>query len=346
MLAEILHPIAAQFQQEEHDYYPRPSLAGPERCLRQMVYWGLGIERNPLPGRTFHVFDDSSFHEDLVADWIRKTAFKLHSEQMEVKIVPPPLSVKADFILDGHIDGIITDIENIDRLWENKAINHFTFMRYWNKEELPLDNITQCALYLRGLNVINPDLKEAILLIKNKNTSAYLEYLIEYDYRNDAAFIVHKINSQGEKVDIKESIEHITQAAFEKFALVQEHIQKKTLPKRQYERNHWRCEYCGWGQECWRNWEKEFAELKTDLIMPDEYADTARFYNELGAQLTDLNNQRKEVKAEFLKMLRGAGAKEGRAGEYVVQLKLRHVKGYTSPARTDEILDVTKIKEG
>lgn len=348
MLAEILHPIAAQFQQEEHDYYPRPSLAGPERCIRQMVYWGMKIEKDPLPGRTFHVFDDSSFHEELVADWIRKSAFKLHSEQMEVKILEPLELRTSKFkplLLNGHIDGIITDIELIDRLWENKAINHFTFQKYWNKEEFPLDYFTQCALYLRGLNVINPDLRECILLVKNKNTSAYLEYLLEYDYRADALFVVNKVNSQGEKVDIKEPLDHITHFAFEKFAQVQDYIDKKTLPKRQYERDHWRCERCGWGRICWEGWEKEFTELKTDLIFPTEFADTARFYNELGAQLTDLNKQRKEVKAEFLKMLREAGAKEGRAGEYVVQLQLQHRKGFTVEATTIEKLQVMKVKE-
>jgi hypothetical protein len=348
MLADILHPIAAQFQQEEHDYFPRPSLAGPERCIRQMVYWGMGIEKSPLPGRTFHVFDDSSFHEELVADWIRQTAFKLHSEQMEVKILSSLATDKKQkiILLNGHVDGIITDIEGIDRLWENKAINHFTFQKYWNKEDYPLDYFTQCALYLRGLNVINPELTQAILLIKNKNTSAYLEYLLEYDYHNDAIFIIHKVNSRGEKVKIEETLKHITQLAFEKFVKVQEYIEKKTLPLRQYERDHWRCEYCGWGQICWEGWEKEFDELKTDLIIPDEYADTVRYYQELGAQASEANAERKVVKERLITLMDEAGAKEGRCGEYIVQRLLRHRKEYTVPASSHEELQVTKVKGG
>jgi hypothetical protein len=363
MLADILHPIAAQFQQEEHDYFPRPSLAGPERCIRSLVYWGMGIERDPLPGRSLHTFNDGKWHEESSNDWIRQSPFELHSEQMHVDIwanlpfLPERIckvkigekecgkKILAGYIA-GHIDGIIMDILRIDRHYEHKGINHFSFQRYWEKEELPLDYITQCALYLRGLNAINPELKEAILLIKNKNTSAYLEFLFEYDYQSDAVFVINKVNSLGEKIDIKESIEHVTQDAFEKFAKVQEYIEKKTLPKRQYEKNHWRCEYCGWGNICWAGWEKEFDELKTDLIIPDEYADTVRYYQELGAQASEANAERKVVKERLITLMDEAGAKEGRCGEYIVQRLLRHRKEYTVPASSHEELQVTKVKGG
>ena len=102
MLADILHKLSTE---EEHPYYPRPSLAGPERCVRQLVYQGLGMPKEPLPGRTYHVFDDGTFHEELTADWIRKSAFQIHSQQMGVDC-----GTEQGIHLQGSIDGVITDI--------------------------------------------------------------------------------------------------------------------------------------------------------------------------------------------------------------------------------------------
>jgi len=111
MIADIILKVAAMQGEEEgnHAYYPRPSLAGPERCIRQMVFWGMGIERQALPGRAVMIFDDSSFHEDLTGDWIRKSAFQLHSEQMKVDV-----GEKYGIYLQGSIDGIITDLTGQD----------------------------------------------------------------------------------------------------------------------------------------------------------------------------------------------------------------------------------------
>ena len=152
MLAELIPKIAAMeaAEKEPGKYYPRPSLAGPERCIRQMMYWGMDTPQEKAGDRMWLVFNDSSWHEELTADWIRKTAFRLHSEQMKVK---------HDF-LTGHIDGIATDILNIDRLWEHKAINHFSFEKYWNGKdgELPLDNICQSCIYCKGLQNDNPEI--------------------------------------------------------------------------------------------------------------------------------------------------------------------------------------------
>ena len=54
----------------------------------------------------------------------------------------------------------------VDRLWEHKAINHFTFNKYWNGEN-PVDYFTQVGIYTNALTDIIP-VKEALLLIKIK----------------------------------------------------------------------------------------------------------------------------------------------------------------------------------
>lgn len=61
MIADVI-PKLAEFERKDLSYRPRPSAAGPDRCIRQMVYHGLGIPKEPLPGRALLVFDDSSWY--------------------------------------------------------------------------------------------------------------------------------------------------------------------------------------------------------------------------------------------------------------------------------------------
>ena len=333
MLAEIL-PKVAQMDYKEYDFRPRPSLAGPERCKRQMVMWGLGLPRSPMPGRAVMVFDDSSWHEELTADWLRKTAYQLHSQQMPVQCRPP--------MGMGKIDGILTDANKVDRLLEHKAISHFSFQRLW-EGPLPIDYLTQTAIYLDGLQKENPDIEEGLLLVKNKNTAQYLEYRIKYKW--DVLGVIEMVNSQEERKEVNIAIPDIYQNAINRFEEVLTHIADKHLPKRQYEMNDWHCEYCGWYGECWKNYHEEFAELRTDLILPEEFAQDIRFYQELGGQISDMEKQRKEVKKTIVGKLKEADAREGRAEDYIVRLKLEERKEFTVPANTIEKFYVQKIKE-
>jgi len=314
MLADILHKIAGMDSNESR-YYPRPSLAGPDRCIRQMVYWGMGIARKPLPGRAVIIFDDSSFHEELTDDWIRKSAYQLHSEQMKIDI-----GTKYGIHLIGHIDGIVTDLTGQDIHFEHKAINHFTFQKYWTGE-IPQDYIFQTCLYNLGLKKDNPDINQSLLLIKNKNTSQYLEYLINYE--DDTATIIQRINSQGETIEMGEVIKSITDSAFNKFAVVSDYIKQKKLPLRQYDIDDWHCQYCGWKQLCWGDYEKEFQELKTDEMLPNEIADMVRYSKELAGHRLDMEKEEKVLKEKIKTTMKDAGVREGKAGEYLCILKLQ-----------------------
>jgi hypothetical protein len=314
MLAEII-PLLAGMEQEEHAYHPRPSSAGPERCIRSMVYHGLNIPRSPMPGRARLILDDSSWHEELTADWLRKSPFKIHSQQMEITVTDPVTGIT----IKGSIDGIVTDMLETDRLLEHKALNHFTFQRFWGGE-IPLDYVTQTCIYVKGAQALNPALNEAILLIKNKNTAQYMEYHILY--KDDAAIIDSRTHSNGETAKMEEIVPDILRFAFDKFALVQDYIDRQTLPKRQYDIDTWRCEYCGWYEVCWKGYEKEFEELKTDTILPDEFADMVRYYRETGAQIKDMDKENKALYANIKKALDEINTREGRAGEYILRRKL------------------------
>ena len=114
MLADLIPKLAVMGAKPEQPYRPRPSSAGPERCIRQMVFHGLKIPRDPLPGRALLFFDDSSWHEELTADWLRTSAYKVHSEQMEVEQVDTVTAAVAEqeaivTAKQGEIDSLTED---------------------------------------------------------------------------------------------------------------------------------------------------------------------------------------------------------------------------------------------
>jgi hypothetical protein len=333
MIADIIPKIAGMGN-DEHEYYPRPSMAGPERCIRSMVYHGLKVPRSPMPGRAILIFDDSSWHEELTADWIRKSAYQLHSVQMEV-------TIPGKMTLTGHIDGIITDLTGKDYLIEHKAINHFTFQKYW-AGEVPLDYLTQTCLYAKGLQQVNPDINEALLLIKNKNTAQYMEFRIVYE--DDTAKIIERCHSTGERIPMDYKLEHITESAFQKFADVQDYIEKKTLPKRQYDIDTWRCEYCGWYQECWKNYQEEFETLSTQGMLDNEAADAVRYYKELAAQETDIKKEKEKMKEIVKSAMKEIDAREAAAGEYICKLTLAEREKLDKALIPYEILEKATTK--
>lgn len=312
MIADLIVKVAQQNADPDHEYRRRPSSAGPERCIRQMVYHARGEEAAALPGRALLIFDDSSWHEELTFDWIAKTTFTVHSRQMKVM-------TKAG---EGRIDGIVTDILSGDRLLEHKAINHFGFERIW-KGDYPLDYLSQTALYLEGLQNINPDMCEAILLIKNKNTAQYMEFLLAYDRAEDSLTIVEAVRSDGESYKPNFIMQKITAAAVEKFDLVDKHLIAKTLPDRPFEfGTTFPCDYCRWKIPCWGNYAEEFGKLSTDAELDQEAETLFGYYVEKKAQISDMEDEADQLKAKINTVMTAAKTSKARAGDYIANVKL------------------------
>ncbi len=294
MIADIIIKAAGMEQEEDKPYKPRPSNAGPERCIRQMVYHAANAPKDNRRGDRFILtLDDSSWHEELTASWLGKTAFVLHSQQMPVDgdILPwrDPKPVRCDMcseaaslkagqdvevtipgnILHGHIDGIITDLMGSDLHYEHKALSFFTVEKYWNSGVFPLDYITQCCIYQKAIRKkLNPDITKTCLLIKNKNSAGYMDYVIEYDIEGDSARIMEMSKSSGEIIVAQNgpiyTMENVIGSAIERFRLVDEHVKAGTFPDRQYDMGDWQCDYCPWGKAngtCWAGYEKEMADL-------------------------------------------------------------------------------------
>jgi hypothetical protein len=339
MLSRIIVKTAGMGKEGRHKYYPRPSSAGPERCIRQMTYHARNFPEDTEMGDRFViVLDDSTFHEELTADWIRTTTFQLSSQQMEVE--GPEANGEP---LKGSIDGVITDLLGIDRLWEHKAINHFTFQKYWGGL-WPLDYITQCCIYILGLRKVNPDINQAVLLIKNKNTSQYMDMVIQYDEAEDKAIIIEMEKSSGEIEAMKDEplaeFPNIVGDAVKKFEVIEHHRLNETLPDRPYEvGTDFPCSYCSWQETCWEGYEEEFDKLLDDIALEQEMEERCRYYLEKDMHLKADDAEVKELKAEILQIMRDLGAKSGRVGPYAVKIMQRKTRGKIS-----EWIRITKPK--
>lgn len=313
MLAEILHKVAQMEagEQKEYAYRPRPSLAGPDRCIRQLVYQASGVELDKAkPGRMYHIFNDGHWHEELTDEWIAKTAYRLHSKQMPIKVedMEPRLF--------GSIDGIITDPLGKDYLWEHKGLSHFACIRYEKGKEFPEDYFTQCAIYLRGLYADNPFLTEGILLIKNKNTSAFLEYHMTYFFNSDLLVIDRLTCSDGTVLDLHETREAIVGNACHKFRMVADHAANGTLPERPYGSDDWHCEYCSYSQRCWAGYVEELKSNVGFAELEEEVADTCRYYRELGAHIAEQEKEKDELQAKLFALMKERHLAKAKAGEY------------------------------
>lgn len=320
MLAEILHKIGAQQYQEKgnNHYKPRPSLAGPERCIRQMVYWRLDTPAKPLPGRGVFIFDDSNWHEELTADWIRQSAYKLHSQQMVVEAMMDGFP----FTLKGKIDGILEDFEGNESLWEHKAVSHFS----WNEmaKGVPhTDYLAQDSIYLRGLHIISPQIRDLTLLIKNKNTAQYLEFIATYFYDHDELVVrsMHTSTEGMEETEINKSYPNIVRDCFAKFQAVEDYASSKELPRRQYDKDHWRCEYCQYHETCWANYEAEFQALAVGADLQD-MEELCAYYLETSSHANEMRKENEELKEKIKKALAEKGVREGTTARYLIKNNL------------------------
>ncbi len=289
MLVELITKNAGQTQETNYRYYPRPSSVG--QCIRNLVYHASGVPADKFPDRALLVFDDGNWHEELLKDHIRRTVFTLsewkgYNQRIEIADINGRK-------MTGEIDGLITDPLNNTRLLEIKSINHFGFERL---KDGPLDDHRrQTNLYLHGLKLAGMDISEAILLYKNKNTSAMKEFIIEYDRKQALA-----------DIDMFRSVEQMADAG--------------EIPSRPYSFDDWHCQYCRRQEHCWKGYADEVNALSTDVALSDEFEIDARYYNELGAQRSEIEKQRDDIGVILRKALSAAGAKSAHVGEYVLTL--------------------------
>lgn len=334
MIAEVILKVAG-FEKfsGQVPYYPRPSYAGLERCFRAICYEAQGYPKK-ISDRFYAVMNDSSWHEELTLDILRRSSFKVHSEQMVVQC-GEVTHKGSPFMIKGRIDGVLTDLSGVDRLLEHKAVNHFTFERY-SEEEFPLDYLTQMAFYFVGLSKVQPEIREGILLIKNKNTSQYLEFFLDYNICQDLLRVLDVIKSDGMRREGGEFL-GLYRQAMERFEEVERHRREKTLPPRQYEPGDWHCSYCGFGGPCNSSYEEEFASFSEgkEFLEIEEFV---RRYTELTALKKETEKSFEELKDEIKKAMKAGGLKKANVDGCLISLSLQKRKSLDKNLIPYEIL--------
>jgi hypothetical protein len=321
MFIEAVHG-AAQMGLTECHYRPRPSMAGPERCLRQIVYKGLGVEGAPFSSRLAMVLRDGEAHERVSIDVLRHTLLHIHSEQHALdlhnalpwraeyppytcSVCPPvdghPRSIPAT-TLHGHLDYLGRDLYGEDHLGEHKGVVSHVFKRYWDGEKEPLDYFTQNVFYFRGLQEQGLPIHHGGLLIKNKDTSAYLEFELEYDYERDILTVPVITYAPGlEQRWINKTYEGLYHHAIEKFRLADRHIVERTLPDRLEDPDDSRCLYCPFDEICWAGYEP--PPLTEDLLLPDHLLPVAKELLALEEELKPKLDRQDQLKSTLIKEL-------------------------------------------
>jgi hypothetical protein len=285
LIADLIHKVARESQPPMQEYRPRPS--GWGRCFRASTYHALGYEPKLFPGRFVILLEDSSFAEDMTIDWINRTAFKVHSQQLRVNVG----TTRGGEEITGSIDGILEDLLGNEYLFEHKGINHFAFERLeaslqdgiW--DENLIKYVHQGCVYLVGLGKLS-SINRVVFLVKNKNTSAYLEVVGTYDERADA-FVIDSALSTRVSEDVESGIRGDLRSGLEPMVLtgvvtgfiayfdkVEEYALAKTLPPRPYEINDWHCGYCQFQGHCWDGFDKEIAAMSEGVEFPAELRET------------------------------------------------------------------------
>lgn len=311
MIADLIHKVAA-LDQSRAKYRRRPSSAGPERCIRSMVYHGLGYPAEPLSGRAKVVFDDSSWHEELTKDWLRKSSYIIKDEQLRLQTPVGP----------GSIDWVTEDPQGKQYLTEHKALNHFTWQRYESGEHYPRDYFSQCANYMNGYCFkFNMTEMDGLLLIKNKNTSQYLEYLLIYKPNIDTLIVKQLVSSIGTVHDIGMSYNGITYQDKVKFDAIDQFIKDKKLPRRPYIFGEdWNCDYCQYSKECWKGFEAEFVKFKKGLNLGDDVADMIKDIKDRENKIKDHQQMIEGHRSMIKNTLVSRGIEKGAAGQYLCSL--------------------------
>jgi len=294
MIVGLFPKMAAQLAREEDEergpYRARCSAAGVQRCVRADVYHATDTPRAPLPGRARLVFDDGEWHEELSLDWLRKSMYQVHSEQLAVTpfiveglhdgytcqrrisgntrcgVVVPPGGVH------GHIDAMLTDpVNGIDYMLEHKAYNPFSWARWAAGREIPWDIIAQTCHYVHGARKFGSNVDKGIVLIKNKGTAAFLEMIVDVPRDIHGTVEIesaHYTEGEYEKpVDFEEGLrfDGLVAASLDRFAAIARYAKGKKLPTRPFSLTNWRCRYCAWASSCWENYEVEIAQAQDKI---------------------------------------------------------------------------------
>ena len=242
MLANVLHAING-VDKQPIPYRPHPSLVGgQDRCLRASVYWRVGAPRN-LADRALTLAVEHEVMKELTMQVIReKSAYTLSDEKMRV------ICGTDEYPLEASIDGILTDMLGNRYLLQIELVTQLTF-EFLLQGHSCVEGLIKCCFLMKGSGLTQCD-----LLFKNKNTSAYLDYLLRYDCATDYLEILTTSSSHGDPVVPSQNLYHGLYASGSRwFRTVEEYAGSSELPPRPFHHTSWQCSYCSYPRLCWEH---------------------------------------------------------------------------------------------
>lgn len=263
-----------------------PSDAG--RCLRGLVYQWRGEKAETPDGRMFFVFDDGSLHHQAVVKHLEEAGIQITMKEAPIRDKERNISGKLDALIKLNSHYYVLEIKSINRYGFDEVL------RTGPHEE----HVLQLQLYLYYVqNLFKIDARQGIILYKNKDTSKFMDFPIDYDKS-----YVNKF--------------------FDQMQVIEKHLKDNTLPERPYQRDDWHCSYCDYKMVCWRGvpQEKPVEITDEDLV-------------QLLGELVFAKDQRKEFEekegllTERIKQtLKERGFSQGTIGSYLVKLEEMSMK--------------------
>ena len=254
-LIEIIHEQMKEnnlIEADKHDpckFYP--SSAG--KCSRAIVYQMLGYKQAEFEGRTLLIFENGNSMHNRIESILGQTGLliapEFSFEKPEWRISGRSDAIIKNFLPHEPSNNIIKLLEPVfltdengntirennnkikveDRLIyegpdndvmivELKSISDKSF-GYLKEGKLEHQLQLNLYMYLTGIRM-------GMLLYENKNTQEMKEYFVPYN------------------VDLAKII--VSQILY-----VNDFVNRKELPPREFERSDFQCRYCGYKDECW-----------------------------------------------------------------------------------------------
>ncbi len=143
--------------QEKTKYVYR--MSGVGHCTRALSAERLGREKEPEPEWLQRTAEEGKWHEQRIKNELRADDIAVVAEQAEFTIEFP------DFLLQGHIDGMVHDHSDKPKLLEIKSMSQFEFDRWMRGsfDEFP-QYAYQTTCYMQATH-----LNECLYIVKNRN---------------------------------------------------------------------------------------------------------------------------------------------------------------------------------
>ena len=236
-LAELINPYIDAALEKTRAEQPKRLYLGAselgEPCKRKVILGALDAVRTPLTGRKLRIFEMGHKFEDMVADWLKRAGFWVHTidpqtgKQFEFQTA---LDSNGHGRIQGHIDGVIDGGPRIPELpdypwvWENKAL----MAKYWN------------AIVKKGVQIAEPKYYYQLQM--------YLGYFqikvgLFTCINKDTAEIYHEIVPY-----VLQSAQRISDRGVELIQM----LDRGEMPKRiSKNRDYYLCRMCDFAESCW-----------------------------------------------------------------------------------------------